>query len=140
MISLRLSVKKMGNDELAKLLKKIDRLQVPMRQAGEYMERETKLNFARQSDPDGKPWAPLKPSTRKRKRGRAILRESSTLVGGISLTSVSNSSATIAATAGSEYGIYHSTGTSKMARRQFIGIGDRHIPKITQIFEKYLEG
>ncbi len=137
---LRIEVKNSGDDELERLARKLDRLEVPMRQAGLYMERELKLGFARQSDPDGKPWAALKPSTIARKRSSAILRDTGTLAGGISLTSVSNSSATVAATAGADYGIYSATGTSRMAQRQFIGIGDRHIPHITKIVSSYLEG
>lgn len=139
MISLQIDVKREGK-ALERLARKIDNMQVPMREAGLYMERETKLGFARQSDPDGNPWAPLKPATLRRKRTRSILRETSTLAAGISLTSATKTRATIQATAGSEYGIFHQTGTSKMAQRQFIGIGDRHRPKIRQIFEDYLNG
>lgn len=138
MIRLQLNIKSEG-DALEKLAKRIKNLQPAVFQAGLYMERETKLNFAKQADPDGNPWAPLKPSTLRRKRTRAILRETSTLAAGISLTSATKTQAIIQATAGSEYGIYHQTGTKKMAQRKFIGIGDRHIPKITKIFESYLE-
>ncbi|WP_179228607.1 phage virion morphogenesis protein [Leptolyngbya ohadii] len=135
---LRIDITTSG-DGLDKLAQKLNRLEVPMRQAGLYMERELKMGFARQSDPDGKPWQALKPSTLRRKKTRSILRETGTLAAGISLVSVSSTSATVAATAGSEYGIFHQTGTSKMAQRQIIGIGERHIPQITKIFESYLE-
>ncbi|HEY9648630.1 MAG TPA: phage virion morphogenesis protein [Chroococcidiopsis sp.] len=123
-------------DEFAK---RVSNLQPAMQQAGLYMERETKLNFARESDPDGKPWAALKAATLKRKRSTAILRETSTLAGGIALTSTTNTRATVAATAGGEYGIFHAKGTRKMAARQFIGIGDRHVPRIRKIFENHLK-
>lgn len=138
MIGLQINIDREG-DALKRLARRVNNLQPAMFQAGLYMERETKLNFARQSDPDGNPWAPLKPSTLRRKRTRSILRETSTLAGGISLTSATKTQATIQATAGSEYGIFHQTGTRKMAQRQFIGIGDRHHPKIRKIFEDYLE-
>ena len=101
------------------------------------MERETRLNFARQSDPDGKAWAGLKPSTLRQKRGRAILRESSALAGSISKEPASASSVRVRSE-GVSYGIFHATGTSKMTARVFIGIGARHKAPIERIFESYL--
>ena len=101
-----------------------------------YMERETKLNFAKQSDPDGKPWAALKPSTLARKKTNAILRETATLA-----NSITSSSAGLIGqvSASTEYGIYHQTGTRKMAQRKIIGISEsRHVPKIKQIISDQL--
>ncbi len=124
---------------LAKLkdaAKKLDNLQKPLREAGLYMERETKLNFARQSSPEGAPWAALKASTLRRKKSGAILRETSALMGSVQFMGASNSEARVGA--GTAYGIYHQFGTRKMAARPFIGIASRHEPKIEQIFEQYL--
>lgn len=124
--------------KLRKILEKTEDLSQPMGQAALLMERELKLGFARQSDPDGAPWAPLKPSTLRRKRSGAILRETSALAGSVSVQSVSSNSARVGSS-GVKYGIYHQAGTSKMASRKFIGIGDRHIPKIRKIFESYFK-
>lgn len=123
-------------EAVRKLAKKTSDLSKPMQQAGLYMERETKLNFAKQSDPDGAAWAALKPSTLRRKRSGAILRETSALMGSISMSAGATEARIMAGTA---YGIYHQAGTSKMAQRKIIGIGDRHIPKIRQIFEQHFQ-
>lgn len=119
-----------------KLARKARNLSKPMQQAGLYMERETKLNFAKQSDPDGAAWAALKASTLRRKRSGAILRETSALMGSISMSAGATEARV---TAGTDYGVYHQSGTSKMAQRKIIGIGDRHIPKIRQIFEAHFK-
>lgn len=124
-------------EKLKAAQKKLDNLQKPLREAGLYMERETKLNFARQSSPEGAAWAALKPSTLRRKRSGAILRETSALMGSVAFQGASNTEARVGA--GTEYGIYHQKGTSKMAARPFIGIAGRHQPKIEQIFEQYLQ-
>lgn len=117
--------------------RKLENLQKPLREAGLYMERETKLNFAKQSSPEGSPWAALTPATLKRKRSGAILRETSALVGSVQFMGASNTEAKVGA--GTSYGIYHQFGTRKMAARPFIGIAPRHEPKIEKIFESYLQ-
>ena len=39
---------------------------------------------------------------------------------------------------GVAYGIYHQSGTVKMAQRKILGISeDHHVPKIRQIFERH---
>lgn len=123
--------------DLNRLSEAVSDLREPLDEAGLYLERETRLNFARQSDPDGKPWAGLKASTLRQKKIRAILRESSTLVGGIEKEPASSSSVRVKST-GTDYGIYHATGTKFMPARPFIGIGARHKAPIERIFESYL--
>jgi phage virion morphogenesis protein len=122
--------------DLARQLEKINNLNKPLRKAGLYMERETKLNFAKQSDPDGMPWAPLKPATLRKKKTSAILRESGSLAASIALFSVSKTSAIVGS--GVEYGAYHQTGTSRMPKRSFLGISGNHVSNIQKIFEDYL--
>lgn len=41
----------------------------------EYQLRSTQRNFDRESDPDGNPWKPLAPATRKQKKNQRILTE-----------------------------------------------------------------
>ena len=118
--------------------RKLHDLQKPFAEAGLYMERETKLNFLRQTSPDGKPWAQLKPSTLKRKKSGAILRETSALIGSIQFAGATNSGATVIA--GTDYGIYHQFGTRKMVARPFMGISPAHEQQIEKIFEDYLSG
>lgn len=118
--------------------KKLHDLQKPFTEAGLYMERQLKTNFARQAAPDGKPWAQLKPATLRRKKSRAILRETSALMGSVQFESATNTGATVVA--GAEYGIYHQFGTRKMAARPFMGFSPAHLPQIEKIFEAYLSG
>lgn len=117
--------------------KKLANLEKPLRNSGLYMERETKLNFARQQSPDGKPWAALSPSTLRQKKTGAILRETGALAGSVAFMGASATEARVGA--GTEYGVYHQFGTSKMPARPFIGIADRHRDKIEQIFQSYLQ-
>lgn len=120
---------------LSDLKQRTANLKKPLHESGAYLKRETQLNFARESDPDGKPWAPLKPSTLRRKRTRAILRESGSLAGSITFRT---QSPRVRIVVGVAYGIYHQTGTVKMAQRKILGISeDRHVPKIRQIFERH---
>ena len=136
-MTLKISIKAESTLEaIGKLSKKAANLDKPLRRAGLFMERETKLNFARESDPDGQPWAPLKPSTLRRKKTRAILRETGSLAASISMQGPSDNQVRVAA--GIEYGIYHQTGTRKMTQRKILGINEsRHVPKIQKIFESY---
>lgn len=135
---LTITIKDFGTEEeLSKLQEKLGDLSVPLQKSALYMERETRLNFARESDPDGNRWAPLRASTLRYKRTGAILRETGALVGSVRVISVSSKSARIGAS--KDYGKFHMTGTSKMVARPFIGIGDRHRGKINQVFQQYLD-
>ena len=121
---------------LRKKGQKAKALDKPLRESGVYMERQTRLNFGRESDPDGKPWAPLKPSTLRRKKTSAILRESGATVGSVAMKGPSGNSVTVSV--GTEQAVFHQTGTSKMAQRKIIGISEsRHIPKIRKFFESH---
>lgn len=123
--------------KLSQAQQKLANLSQPMQEAAQYMEKETKLNFAKQSTPEGAGWAGLAASTLARKSGK-ILHETGALVGSISVMSVSSTQATVGSS-GVAYGIYHQMGTSKMPSRQFIGIAARHEAFIKQIFEKYIK-
>jgi phage virion morphogenesis protein len=139
MIQIDIQIK--GEALLAKLKEaegKLDNLSEPLNEVGLYMEMETRMNFARQSDPDGAPWASLAASTAARKGSSVILRETGSLAGGIASEGASGNQVVIRSTGG-HYGIYHQTGTKKMPARKFIGIGDRHKPKIKKIIESYVK-
>lgn len=117
--------------------KRVKDLDKPLRKSGLLEERETKLNFARESDPDGNGWAPLAASTLRQKRGGGILKEFGALSASIAMTGPSGNQVRVASR-GVRYGIYHMTGTSKMPARKFIGIANRRIPKHVKIFETYI--
>lgn len=124
--------------ELDRAKAKLRDFSEPLTEIGLYMERETKLNFAKQSAPDGSAWAPLKPSTLRTKRTRSILRETSTLINGIGASRASRTEVKVQSR-GARYGIFQQTGTGKMAARPFLGVADRHLPKIRQILEEYID-
>lgn len=113
------------------------RMNKALDQVGMYMERETKLNFAKESTPAGAPWAGLAASTLRQKRSAAILRETSDLVNSIAAEPASETEVRVNG-GGTEYGIYHQMGTSKMPQREYIGIESRHEPRIRKIIERYV--
>ena len=133
---IKVSLKGKAGVQVGKLKGKTKSLPRAIAKATTYMERSTKLNFAKQSDPDGKKWEGLKPSTLAQKKTNAILRETATLV-----NSISSSSAGLIGqvSAGTEYGIYHQTGTSKMPQRKFLGISEsKDVPRIKEIISEHL--
>lgn len=107
----------------------------PMREYTTYLEAQTRLNFAREQDPEGKRWAELKPSTLKRKQSGAILRETSTLVNSISSRSDRQSGVV---EAGTEYALPLQTGTQNMEARQFMGVANEQEREGQRIFERWL--
>lgn len=131
------SIKISGNaiQALDVMVDKLENVKPMLGRMAAYQERSTKMNFAKQSDPDGAAWAALRPSTLLRKRSGVILRETSALINSVS-SEVSGDSAFVFATQG--YGIFHQTGTSKMAQRKFLGIGDRDREQHSKIAEEFL--
>lgn len=107
----------------------------PMAEYTTYLERETRLNFAREQDPEGKRWAELKPSTLARKQSGAILRETSTLVNSISSRS-DRTSGTVEA--GTDYALPLQRGTGRMPARQFMGVSEPQEQAGQRIFERWV--
>ncbi|MEO0852647.1 MAG: phage virion morphogenesis protein [Cyanobacteria bacterium J06648_11] len=100
-------------------------LSVPMQTIALHLEAETKLNFQRQSDPDGTQWPPLAESTLRRRRNR---RSSQILVDtGTLRSSIASRFDATSAEVGTniEYGIYHQRDTRKIPRRRFLGFTAR---------------
>jgi hypothetical protein len=110
-------------------------LHKPMKQFLAFLELETKQQFIRQVDPDGKPWADLKPATWAKKRSKTILREDSIMINTI-YTKLNGVNGEIGLT--SEIAIYHQEGTDKMAQRQILGITDERLEKGNSFFEVYI--
>lgn len=125
-----------ANFQVGQLKNKTKTLPRAIAKATVFMERQTKLNFAKESDPDGKKWAALSPNTLRQKKTNAILRETSASANSIASTSAGLIGAVSAST---EYGIYHQTGTKKMPQRKFLGISEsKDVPKIKQIVSDHL--
>lgn len=128
-----------------------------LNEAAAYMERQTKLRFAREEAPDGTPWAPLAESTvrrklrgytyRKRRRVKipgkylsTILRETGVLASGIAARPASDTQASVETTAGAEYGIWHQLGTKRMPARPYLGFSSEDVTVVQQIFKRHLDG
>jgi len=136
-----ISIRVRGSEVLLKLdmvSAKLANLSIPVSQSAEYMLKETKLNFAKESTPDGAGWAVLAASTLAQKSGGKILVESGALLGSIAIKGAGSKQAIISST-GVAYAIYHAAGTSKMPARVFIGVSGRHVTRINQIFKKYIK-
>lgn len=69
---------------LAAVAQRADNLRPVMQLIGEGLYKRTDARFSAQADPAGQAWAPLKPATRKHKRGAMTLQETGRLRGGIS--------------------------------------------------------
>jgi phage virion morphogenesis protein len=132
---LKVSISGNAEFKVGELKGKTKTLPKAIAKATVFLERQQKVRFASQTDPDGKAWAGLSPSTLARKKTNAILRETSTLA-----NSINSSSAGLIGqvSASTEYGIYHQSGTSKMPQRQFLGIGADDVPKIEEIIRQHL--
>ena len=72
------------NKALQEAAGKLSNLKPVYSSIGEYILRSTRKSFDTQSDPNGKPWAPLKPATikakQRRKYGRATKTKSGRLI------------------------------------------------------------
>ena len=64
-----------ANTRIANLVKRKSRLEPVLRKAGQYLERETELQFATEKDFNGMPWKPLSEAYKKTKQGPSILTE-----------------------------------------------------------------
>lgn len=121
--------------KLADLADKARHMERPLRQGALYKERATKKQFASETDPDGAAWAPLARSTLRRKKTRSILRETGSTA--VSVAMVGPSGLVVRIVVGTDYAIYHQTGTTKMPQRKILGWADRDREAIAKIFEAY---
>lgn len=96
-----------------------------------YQEAQTRLNFAKESDSEGQRWKDLKPETWKRKKTKAIGRETSTLVNAVS----SNAR-------GSSGMVFNNTEYAApfQAERPFMGVSDKNLREAQGIFTRFIRG
>ncbi|MBW4666492.1 MAG: phage virion morphogenesis protein [Cyanomargarita calcarea GSE-NOS-MK-12-04C] len=111
----------------------------PLRDASIYQEASTKVNFAKESSPDGQKWQDLKPATWLRKKSGSILREKSILVNSITHYPVGTNTWVVGTNV--EYGLYHQKGvpSRNLPARTFLGFSQNDINQINQIFQRYVE-
>lgn len=132
---LKISVTGSAKLSVKNLARRTGNLSKPTKRAIAYKERTTKQQFASQTDPDGAGWAPLKPSTLRQKKTSSILTETGSLKGSIAGRARGN---TGQVSAGTEYGIYHQTGTTRMAQRKILGWGKDDPERIKQFYIEHL--
>ena len=135
---IRIRVKDEATPAIAELLHKTENLQPAVAEAAQQILQRVQRDFAAQRDPGGARWAGLRPATRARKRGGAILRETGALAGSIGIRSSGGNAVAIAST-GVDYAIYHQTGTSRMPQRRFLGFAPEDGQKSKQFIARYLE-
>ncbi len=111
----------------------------PLQEAAIYQEASTKVNFAKESSPDGQKWQDLKPATWLRKRSGSILREKSILVNSITHYPVGNDTWVVGTQI--EYARSHQLGnpSRNLPARPFLGFSRNDINQINQIFQRYLD-
>lgn len=135
------------------LLKRLRNFGPALSEVGAYLELKAKRRFINEVAPNGTPWAPLKPSTLRRKKTRGyairdkkkvkiqhptvILRETGGLAASIGFN-VSGDEVRVAPAL--KYGIFHQTGTTKMTARPFMGFEEDDANRIGQIFKDHVEG
>lgn len=119
---------------------KISDIKKPIREYVTWLERETREQFAKESDPEGKRWADLKPSTWLRKKTRAIGRESSQGVNSV-FSKVSGGKNYIEGIVGvgAEYLYFFHKGTRFMEPRPILGMTQERERKGEAILEKHID-
>ena len=126
-----------GNTNINELAAKLNNLQQPLGEIGAFLERKAKLRFVAETDPTGKKWAPLRPSTLRYKKTRTILRETGAMAASIGFRVAGNA---VFVKPSVDYAIYHQTGTARMAARPFMGFEPGDGDAIARIIRGYLEG
>ena len=107
------------------------------RALGETVQRQTRRRIAStKTSPDGKKWAPLKPSTVARKGNANIMIHTGKFLGSIGMVS-----STHHAEVGSSifYAKFHHSGTRKMPQRDAIGLGAQDISECQKICIQFMQ-
>lgn len=124
-------------DKLAATLRDLSHLPSQIsKEVSEEITKELKKEYARGTDPYGKVWAPLKPSTLKRGRRPPPLTDTGKMRDGTKAVPLPG--AGVAVVVGAEYGKYHQTGTERMAARPILP--DRGMPRTWREIVKRVAG
>ncbi|MBP5971532.1 phage virion morphogenesis protein [Brasilonema sp. CT11] len=132
--TVKINEKNLGN--FRGLPDQIRNMRKPMQNALAYLEAETKKQFVSETDPEGRAWASLKPSTLARKKSGAIGRETSAMINSIFTRLTGDLQGEIGLSV--EYALYFSEGTKKMAARPILGFNNTREAKVMSLFEIYI--
>jgi phage virion morphogenesis protein len=134
---LEITIQGQGFAKIDQLASRLQNLEQPLAEVGAYLERKAKLRFVTESDPSGKKWAPLRPSTLRYKKTNAILRETGAMAASIAFN-VSRNAVTVKPSV--DYAIFHQTGAARMAARPIMGFEAGDPEAIAGIISGYLGG
>lgn len=124
---------------LENLTRRVSRLEVPFRKFGSYWINETEKQFDSQTDPSGKPWAALKPATLEQKRRLGYPDDILTRTGALRKSlGFSAKGKSLEVYSDSEYGQFHQYGTSKMPKREIVGMNDKRQQMLIKIIKSYV--
>lgn len=138
MFQVKIDSKSTGT-RLENLTKRVNRLEVPFRKFGLYWVQETEKQFDRQTDPSGTPWAALKPSTLEQKRKLGYPDDILTRTGALRKSlGFSAKGKSLEVFSDSTYGQFHQYGTSKMPKREIVGMNDKRQAMLIKIVKSYL--
>ena len=121
MITIRVEDRAVG-DHLKRLQERLGNLEPALNEIGFTLENRIRTRFETQTDPDGSPWAPWRPSTAKvrQTRGGNILHDTGHMLDSLSYQA-GKQDVSIGFSAvnerGEAYAGYHELGTDKMERR-----------------------
>lgn len=100
------------------------------------VSRGIKERFDAEVDPDGSPWAALKPSTLRRKTGEKKLVQSGALRSSIRVVGINALASKVVAA--DMPGKFHEHGTTKMVARPFMGISQTDETKVMNMMQRRL--
>ncbi len=138
--------------ELNESLERVQALTIdytaPLKDAADVAQDRTLGSFAAESDPDGRPWAPVKPETeRRKKRGRygrigarSVLRDTDAMYLSFLNSDVEQVTPTSLSWGSDDpKAWFHQEGTSKMPARPMVGLTEGDMGKIDDAIADHAE-
>jgi phage virion morphogenesis protein len=141
-ITLSIDGLKSISKRLNQLIDNVEDMEPVFERIGQYMQGSVQNRILRQKrSPDGDPWAPLKPSTIKRKGGRSsILFDTGALAYGIYMSDVDGEHVTVSTGPNTPYGYWMQNGTKdgKVPARPYMGISSENVRRITRLISDHI--
>ena len=127
--------------DILKVERRAGNLSAPLRAWGDYWKGETKRQFDRGVDPDGRRWQPLAPSTILQK-----MRKGYPLTPLVASGRMSNAAYVRGRGESVEVGIadalveVHQRGTDKIPPREIVGFGSNRLERLTELIDRHITG
>ena len=127
-------------DELKRLERRVNNLGLPFNNYGRWFVKETDKQFDTETDPDGLPWASLRPSTLARKKylghSPKILTATGYMRNTLNHKAVKDGLEIFIEGAAE----FHQEGTRYMPQRKILGITKAREEKLQEIMERWIFG